>query len=368
MSGLPPPLPPSAVEADKHPLKALLASIRVDTFRYGPDKPLVVLRSHWPVERALKVLLRHSITCAPLLSRIEGPGPERWEIRGVVDVMDLAKVVLQSVRRQLADLLPLSPSSSKEADGEDGSSELDATSSVAELEETDTISSAANCSCNNPTQTVLSTASLLTALPLLTHKLRRLLITDPVTGCVGVLSQSDILNAIVENGAAADTISQRRIADVAVIRKSLLTCFPDTPAAVALDQAIQANVSALAVMDRERGTIVANLSVSDVRGLAEVPRDMWPSVLRAPTTDFIRRMRELSGVSTAVFREAVGVAVDRIVSVRPTDVLGTAINMLNATRLHRIWVVDRKSGVPSGLLSISDVLKIVQEEVATAEA
>lgn len=85
-------------------------------------------------------------------------------------------------------------------------------------------------------------------------------------------------------------------------------------------------------MDREKGTIVANLSVSDVRGLAEVPRDSWPELLRAPTIDFIRRMRELSGVSTAVFRDPTGVAVDRIVSVRPTDVLGTAINMLNATR------------------------------------
>jgi hypothetical protein len=53
-----------AAPADEHPLVALLSSIRVDKFRYGPDKPLVVLRSHWPVERALKVLLRHSITCA----------------------------------------------------------------------------------------------------------------------------------------------------------------------------------------------------------------------------------------------------------------------------------------------------------------
>lgn len=57
------------MSAEEHPLIALLSSIRVDKFRYGPDKPLVVLRSHWPVERALKVLLRHSITCAVRGSR-----------------------------------------------------------------------------------------------------------------------------------------------------------------------------------------------------------------------------------------------------------------------------------------------------------
>lgn len=52
------------MEDGAHPLVALLGSVRVDKFRYGPEKPLVVLRAQWPVERALKVLLRHSITCA----------------------------------------------------------------------------------------------------------------------------------------------------------------------------------------------------------------------------------------------------------------------------------------------------------------
>ena len=40
----------------------------------------------------------------------------------------------------------------------------------------------------------------------------------------------------------------------------------------------------------------------------------------------------------------------------------------DSCRLHRIWVVDRKTGVPSGLLSISDVLKICSEEVQLAGA
>ena len=51
--------------ADSYPsLRALLASKSTEAFRYGPDKPLVVLRSHWPIDRALKVLLKHNITAA----------------------------------------------------------------------------------------------------------------------------------------------------------------------------------------------------------------------------------------------------------------------------------------------------------------
>jgi hypothetical protein len=52
-------------------------------------------------------------------------------------------------------------------------------------------------------------------------------------GCVGVLSQSDILRSIVVDNEAVDCISQRVISDIALVRKSLVTCSPDTPAAVA---------------------------------------------------------------------------------------------------------------------------------------
>ncbi len=49
---------------------------------------------------------------------------------------------------------------------------------------------------------------------------------------------------------------------------------------------------------------------------------------------------------------------ERVISVRPSDVLGTAMNMMMATRMHRVWVVDHKTGRPSGLLSIADVLQV----------
>ena len=54
---------------------------------------------------------------------------------------------------------------------------------------------------------------------------------------------------------------------------------------------------------------------------------------------------------------------ERVISVRPTDVLGTAMNMMTATRMHRVWIVDRKSGRPSGLLSIADVLSFLNDQL-----
>lgn len=102
----------------------------------------------------------------PLLSRIEGAGAERWEITGVVDVMDLAKIVLEAVKKEghLEDILPAT--APKEADPAEDAMHLCEPGTApavadASTEELDTISSAANYSCNNPTQTVASSDTLL---------------------------------------------------------------------------------------------------------------------------------------------------------------------------------------------------------------
>ena len=56
--------PPPTAPPPSSKLHELLGAKPAGLFRYGPDKPLVVLRSHWPIDRALKVLLKHNITAA----------------------------------------------------------------------------------------------------------------------------------------------------------------------------------------------------------------------------------------------------------------------------------------------------------------
>jgi hypothetical protein len=78
--------------------------------------------------------------------------------------MDLAKIVLESVRKDghLRELFPAG-SPGKDASGGDADAVVlgAAEPPAADVEDVDTISSAANCSCNNPTQTVASSDSLL---------------------------------------------------------------------------------------------------------------------------------------------------------------------------------------------------------------
>lgn len=90
----------------------------------------------------------------------------------MVDVMDLAKIVLESVKKDghLDDLLPVKDASGV-AVGEpaaEGATAVvfgsaPAPAALPEAEDLDTISAAANYSCNNPTQTVASTDTLLQA-------------------------------------------------------------------------------------------------------------------------------------------------------------------------------------------------------------
>ncbi len=71
---------------------------------------------------------------------------------------------------------------------------------------------------------------------------------------------------------------------------------------------LDANVSALAMVNDDTDTIVGNFSVSDIRTLGVAPRTSWGDLLRGPAIDFIRAARETAVAGGgAVFRDAAGV-------------------------------------------------------------
>ena len=73
---------------------------------------------------------------------------------------------------------------------------------------------------------------------------------------------------------------------------------------------LDANVSALAMVNDDTDTIVGNFSVSDIRTLGVAPRTSWGDLLRGPAIDFIRAARETAVAGGgAMFRDAAGVCV-----------------------------------------------------------
>ena len=104
----------------------------------------------------------------PLLVRMKAPDGSdgEWEIGGVVDVMDLAKLALEAARREghLEDLLGSEPVGEEEESTAEPPPPLGSDTPLVRSPssvEDDCIAAAANVSCNNPTCTVSAHDTLL---------------------------------------------------------------------------------------------------------------------------------------------------------------------------------------------------------------
>ena len=57
---------------------------------------------------------------------------------------------------------------------------------------------------------------------------------------------------------------------------------------------LDANISALAIVNDESDTIVGNFSMSDIRTLGAVARASWGEMLRGNAIDYLRAAREFA--------------------------------------------------------------------------
>lgn len=108
----------------------------------------------------------------------------------------------------------------------------------------------------------------------------------------------------------------------------------ETPAIEAFALAVAAGVSAVAVVDPVSGALVGNLSVSDLRGAAS---DL--ARLSMPVGDFT--------------------AGQKLLCFTHDTPLSELVVQLAASRVHRAWVVDAATRVPTGVVTLTDVLQLV---------
>jgi hypothetical protein len=78
---------------------------------------------------------------------------------------------------------------------------------------------------------------------------------------------------------------------------------------------LDANISALAIVNDESDSIVGNFSMSDIRTLGVIPREAWGELLRGSSMDYLRTSRETAVTGgSAVFREGSGECCIRMAS------------------------------------------------------
>ena len=182
------------------------------------------------------------------------------------------------------------------------------------------------------------------------NKIHRLAVVDTDDGnrVIGIITQSAVVRFLAERrdlfGQLAE-IKMRRFV-LAGTAKPLITVANTSNVRDALRVLLAHRISGAPVIDSD-GNIVANLSVTDVRCLAKAKDDVFERALSQNVLDFLREMR--SG-TRSLFP----------LVLHPDDSFATAVQLLAAASVHRVYIVEGRK--PVGVVALADVLRVIAPE------
>jgi len=116
----------------------------------------------------------------------------------------------------------------------------------------------------------------------------------------------------------------------------------------AFHEMFQKNLSCLGIVD-ENGTMLGNLSVSDLRGLTV---DRFSSLSHC-VTEFLKISKALSRSFATVLNAQLNDL--RTLAVNPGSTFEELLDLITKNRVHRAYVVDENCK-PLGVITLSDVL------------
>ena len=180
---------------------------------------------------------------------------------------------------------------------------------------------------------------------------------------LAIVSQSDVISFLAKHVDRLGPLAATPVADTGAVTSPVVAVPDSMPAAMAFASmfAKGAPVSSAAVLASrgpDAGTLIANISVSDLRGL----RPAGLAALAAPVLTFLRT-KAAPGAGSGEAAAAWGVrAGDSEADVRPVSVppgapLGEVLRLLDEGRRHRVYVCDA-SGRPDGIVTLTDLLRL----------
>jgi len=201
----------------------------------------------------------------------------------------------------------------------------------------------AGSSGRNPYYPVDEHASLLTAIDLLlAHRSHRLPIVDSTGQLTSLLSQSAIVAAIAQH-IKKFGIKDSTVGELQLGIKEVLGIKSDQKATDAFKIMHDKKILGVAVTD-EKGTLVGNISASDLRQMGE--------------THVVSRLL----VPASTFIELIPKSPDQIPGpycVRPNATVEEVIEKIVITRSHRIYVIGETNNSPYKALFITKLICLI---------
>ena len=334
----------------------------------GPPPPRVVLADDFPwqgpvteipadatIADALATLTKHGLLSAPVYDA------RKHKYLGMFDIADVLALVygvdllrhlvpVSKLKEQVVDVhgLKLDLSQSRDAQGTDMpvSTMMQANGQTA------------------PWWPVGPKSTLLDVVKRLAAKVdppwspcRRVPVVDPATGRVTkIVTQSEMVSQIYHNVVDHQQTEPLFIQTPRTHGHGLcsVACVAGTePARRAFEIIINKHVSAVPVLGPEGG-MVAAITNKDIALLQKMRAAAGDNVDELPALDFVQLARETAREAGIRRGEPISVSVDT-----PVHVI---IAILGREKTHRVFLVGEKRAPPVGVVSVSDVVKLILDE------
>ena len=316
-------------------LKAFLSSYTVaELIDSLPKQNVVEIDSTLSPYEGFEILLKNNILAAPVYDKA------KKEYTGFLDVRDLVSSVIFAHEEQMVQAS--TPWSETWMDvARKGLTKYDKLGSAS-------ITYLSRRSPFRPIQ--LSTTLLDAARALATQAHRVPVIDDSTKQCIYILSQSSIISFLMKHRAHFKDEWKQSIHSLSLGLCKVISITTDATAWTAFKLLEVSGVSGLAVVDSS-GKLVGNTSAKDLKLFM---LDRGSLSLDMAIMEYLSaiRQRELNDVAHPSC------------SVTLSSPIGHVIELMSATKYHRVFVVDPQ-GRPIGVLSVTDILRFACADQAT---
>ncbi|KAI8061772.1 hypothetical protein BC940DRAFT_279338 [Gongronella butleri] len=301
------------------------------------DQNVIEVDGNTPVEQACNTLIKNNISSAPVFTMAShSTGAPQKKYVGMFDYGDVIAYLLLVLKNPSAE--------------HSSSFEIQDIVQRAMNGKQVPVSLASDLSQRNPFYSILSEATLLSAVEEFACGTHRLCVMQPNGQIKGILSQSTVVKYLYEHRRQfpqVDDLLNKTLRQLKLGETEIISVNSESPVLEAMSQMSEHGVSSVAVLGH-MGVIMGNISMTDVKHVLRSfnHRMLWETCLQ-----FVSLIRTQQGIEDGQDRLPV-------FDVRLDTTLGFAIAKLLATQSHRVWVTDDHDR-PHGVLSLTDIMASV---------
>lgn len=325
-------------------LRNVLQDISVSDLQFAAKA--IVLDSKLNPKKAIETLLQYKIRAAPVI--------KDNQFIGVLDLRDTVKYALESYQlfkqQQLATVNE-SKQETQDNDNNNNNNEqkqdkneaLDARQHLLTHNKIQELTLSELCK-HRPFKYVSDTDSLLAVAHLFAigcHVVGVVSSKSNKNELIGIITQGYFFQQIAKKWKIASNCSLQKLFDLKYVTSPVKSINKNTKASVAFQGMIDNDLSGLAVCN-DNGVIIHNTSATDIK--------LWllsSSMLEDSIESFLISVRNLSLV------ERFPVSTCQL-----KDTFKRAVQMLQATHYHRLWIVNQHRQ-PIGVLALTDIFQFI---------